>query len=747
MGPARASIVSILFAALALGFLITNHPDPSFAQMLPSGPEDTRGCDGEMGSGKMMLACGCDNATSCLDCNGVPNGPGKELACGCDTPAGDCGCAPCSQCVYSFNIVRTGFVGNLNEVIYNTPSEAEFTGATTLSCLKTKIKQAQDACKNGIGTNNFRDDCVHLTLLGAKHNKHWSTTWQNTGLGDDDGTAGPDTSIAKDADGALGQHAICAKWEFHWSINGTPKTTNTCNPYPGTTPTPRPTLAPKQPPDPYAYAKEILRYCREIKIPDADCGVGTEVAQNKNPINDCLPPISAALCNAKKMAAKCSPLSLDACKELILPTYCKREGIPEASPPACVAPTNWARRCNRYNWCGDATVYFDSSCTPVPKPSGSTPICDSGSYKWKLSPISLLWRSGYDIRSSFSLANFPIEPGANRRTYRWYGSSEAPLLVWDPEHRGEVRDGTQIFGHWTFGGQRLAKLDNGAINKNDARWSTGYEALATLDSDADGAVSGAELKDLALWFDGDRDGVSQAGEVRQLSEVGVTKLFYTPSRTDDKGDIFASRGFERTVNGETEMGGSVDWFAEGEPNTFSLVNKLVNLPRLCTDGTGSDSNLAGLAVAAGRRARETSVAPIVSPNNDVNYTSINRGAIAGIWEWRIKGDAASSSSEPPGYLTFTEEDDGGIRGHSYAETLLKNGESAYSSLSIATLRGKRTIDGYFIFRMDLTTAGGVTLESSAQVVGQDKIEGTTIVSQIENGKPVTFSYDWVANRQ
>ena len=71
---------------------------------------------------------------------------------------------------------------------------------------------------------------------------------------------------------------------------------------------------------------------------------------------------------------------------------------------------------------------------------------------------------------------------------------------------------------------------------------------------------------MALWFDKNRDGISQPGEVESLSSLGVVALYYKPNRTDQKsGDIQADLGFERLVNGKLVKGASVDWFSK----TFS----------------------------------------------------------------------------------------------------------------------------------------------------------------------------------
>ena len=69
-----------------------------------------------------------------------------------------------------------------------------------------------------------------------------------------------------------------------------------------------------------------------------------------------------------------------------------------------------------------------------------------------------------------------------------------------------------------------------------------------------------------MWFDKNRDGISQPGEVKSLSALGVTALYYKPDRTDPKsGNIQADLGYERMVNGKLVKGASVDWFAQ----TFS----------------------------------------------------------------------------------------------------------------------------------------------------------------------------------
>ena len=85
---------------------------------------------------------------------------------------------------------------------------------------------------------------------------------------------------------------------------------------------------------------------------------------------------------------------------------------------------------------------------------------------------------------------------------------DAALLAWDPENTGRITSGRQLFGSvtwWLF-------------------WNSGYDALAALDDNDDGWLTGAELRGLALWFDRNGDGTSERGEVVPVSRTAITSL-------------------------------------------------------------------------------------------------------------------------------------------------------------------------------------------------------------------------------
>ena len=100
---------------------------------------------------------------------------------------------------------------------------------------------------------------------------------------------------------------------------------------------------------------------------------------------------------------------------------------------------------------------------------------------------------------------------------RWpWVKAELGFLVWDPLETGCVQSARQMFGSYTF--QIFRR--------------TGYDALAALDDNADGHLSGPELAGLSVWFDRDGDGRSAAGEVLPLRTLGVESIAVTATTRD-----------------------------------------------------------------------------------------------------------------------------------------------------------------------------------------------------------------------
>jgi hypothetical protein len=87
------------------------------------------------------------------------------------------------------------------------------------------------------------------------------------------------------------------------------------------------------------------------------------------------------------------------------------------------------------------------------------------------------------------------------RDARWsWTKPDTGLLVWDPQNKGEITSGRQLFGTATWW----------------LLFPNGYAALDALDDDRDGVLSGSELRGVGVWFDKNGNGRSdpQGGSAR-----------------------------------------------------------------------------------------------------------------------------------------------------------------------------------------------------------------------------------------
>ncbi|HUT28438.1 MAG TPA: hypothetical protein VMX13_01500 [Sedimentisphaerales bacterium] len=124
------------------------------------------------------------------------------------------------------------------------------------------------------------------------------------------------------------------------------------------------------------------------------------------------------------------------------------------------------------------------------------------------------------------------------------------ILVWDPEHKGQITSGRQMFGSvtwWLF-------------------FKDGYQALDALDDSRDGFLTGGELEGIRVWFDRDCDGISCPKEVVSLAEVGIISISTRASGQDGGCPICAS-GIKLS-NGRTLP--TYDWLTSPEKQESRL---------------------------------------------------------------------------------------------------------------------------------------------------------------------------------
>lgn len=127
-----------------------------------------------------------------------------------------------------------------------------------------------------------------------------------------------------------------------------------------------------------------------------------------------------------------------------------------------------------------------------------------------ITPIAIPLRDGLtaaDIEARSAAVAFDADGTGLQRNWSWINSNAA-WLVHDPRQSGKITSALQMFGNVTFW----------------MFWETGYDALAALDDDRDGKLSGKELADLSLWHDANCNGVCDPGEVKPLSTHGIVAL-------------------------------------------------------------------------------------------------------------------------------------------------------------------------------------------------------------------------------
>jgi len=131
----------------------------------------------------------------------------------------------------------------------------------------------------------------------------------------------------------------------------------------------------------------------------------------------------------------------------------------------------------------------------------------------------------------------------------WAAQGEG-ILARDLSGDGKINDGSELFGTAT-------RLSDGSFA------SDGFEALAALDTNADGKIDASDplFADLKVWVDADSDGVTDPGELKSLDEAGVRSIQLNPNKTTqfDEGNLIGLASSFETTDGETRDAVDV-WF-------------------------------------------------------------------------------------------------------------------------------------------------------------------------------------------
>ncbi|SDI55672.1 hypothetical protein SAMN05660652_03655, partial [Propionivibrio dicarboxylicus] len=185
------------------------------------------------------------------------------------------------------------------------------------------------------------------------------------------------------------------------------------------------------------------------------------------------------------------------------------------------------------------------------------------------------------------------------------------LLVLDRNHDGVINDGSELFGSSTVlaDGQRAAD---------------GYVALSSMDTNGDGAISGADqgFADLQVWIDANSDGVTEVGELRTLDSLGITRLDLAATATNDtnNGNLIGLTSSYQTSDGALHQMADVWFVAEADATTVPLQTQVGGLVQA----------MATYASGATESSGTTLSSPIAAPSTALSGIGVQVSAAADV---------------------------------------------------------------------------------------------------------------------
>ena len=192
------------------------------------------------------------------------------------------------------------------------------------------------------------------------------------------------------------------------------------------------------------------------------------------------------------------------------------EECEEGKCPQPVTPTGHSSSSSSESSGGSSVEGGGSSTIPKYKCvySPDTSSAGVGGGASNTGPIVLdLNRNGITSLSLIaSQALFDYDGDGIKENTAWAENTDA-LLVNDVNNDGIINNASELFGNYT-------KNSDGSIAKS------GYQALSYYDTNSDGIVNTTDSRfsELKLWIDANGDGVTDTGELKTLSEMGVTSL-------------------------------------------------------------------------------------------------------------------------------------------------------------------------------------------------------------------------------
>ena len=161
---------------------------------------------------------------------------------------------------------------------------------------------------------------------------------------------------------------------------------------------------------------------------------------------------------------------------------------------------------------------------------------------------------------------FDMDHSGTLKSTSWADSNTGILAIADAN--GKVTNISQLFSPY-FGG---SAGNNGGVGS--ALFTNGFTALAAQDTNHDGMINSSDAiwSQLRVWVDGNHDANVGLGELKTLSQLGITQInvSHTPSEAYNNGNrISATGSFVR--NGQTVQMADVDLISDPTSSTLSAM--------------------------------------------------------------------------------------------------------------------------------------------------------------------------------
>jgi len=203
-------------------------------------------------------------------------------------------------------------------------------------------------------------------------------------------------------------------------------------------------------------------------------------------------------------------------------------------------------QCNGYcnQWaCGQLGLQYtwiqDQNCISICWPGIDRDNCEMRPWGYDCPPCPIgldLKGNGFKLSGPNPSVYFDLDADGTLDHTSWTRvQTKDGFLVFDRNGNGIIDDGRELFGYTT------PMMLSGSVARH------GYEVLAEFDlaplgGNGDGVVDAqdAVFEHLQVWLDGNRDGVTQEGELKSLPEVGVTAIglsYYRADQEDQWGNV------------------------------------------------------------------------------------------------------------------------------------------------------------------------------------------------------------------